>query len=267
MTPGQWQRPGITRTAPTLTVSRPKADSSAYKEIVRTLNTDSSDITIYHMTNAAEPKSTYTLTIPVSAADKNKKLSFYSFASSDGLATELKAEALGDNRYSMKTKSIAYVAVVADGTSNINPVAKGTTYAVNGIRYKITKTGQSPQVTLMAAKKKSITSVTVGDTVKMNGKAYKITAVAANAFKNCKKLKKATIGANVSVIGKKAFYGCKNLKKITIKTTKLTASKVGSQAFKGTAAKAVVKVPAKKVKAYKKMLLKKGVGKKAEIKK
>lgn len=267
MTPGQWQRPGLAGTAPTLTVSRTKADSGAYKEIVQTLNTDSSDITIYHMTNAAEPKSTYTFTIPVSAADKNKKLSFYSFASSDGLATELKAEALGDNRYSMKTKSIAYVAVVADGTSNINPVTKGTTYAVNGIRYKITKTGQSPQVTLMAAKKKSITSVTVGDTVKMNGKAYKITAIAANAFKNCKKLKKASIGANVSVIGKKAFYGCKNLKKITIKTTKLTASKVGSQAFKGTAAKAVVKVPAKKVKAYKKMLLKKGIGKKAEIKK
>lgn len=262
---GPWGADG--GTAPTLTVSRTKADSSAYKEIVQTLNTDSSDITIYHMTNAAEPKSTYTLTIPVSAADKNKKLSFYSFASSDGLATELKAEALGDNRYSMKTKSIAYVAVVADGTSDINPVTKGRTYAVKGIRYKITKTGQSPQVTLMAAKKKSITSVTVADTVKMNKKSYKITAIAANAFKNCKKLKKVTIGNNITSIGKKAFYGCKKLKKITIKTTKLTASKVGSQAFKGTAAKAVVKVPAKKVKAYKKMLLKKGVGKKAKIKK
>ncbi|MBD5106183.1 MAG: leucine-rich repeat protein, partial [Lachnospiraceae bacterium] len=76
-----------------------------------------------------------------------------------------------------------------------------------------------------------------------------------------------TIPSKVNKIGSKAFYGCKKLKKITIKTTKLTKKKVGSQAFKGIAAKATIKVPKKKLSAYKKMLRARGVGAKAKIKK
>lgn len=37
----------------------------------------------------------------------------------------------------------------------------------------------------------------------------------------------------VTTIGKNAFYGDKKLASITFKTTKLTSSKVGSNAFKG----------------------------------
>lgn len=66
--------------------------------------------------------------------------------------------------------------------------------------------------------------------------------------------------------GKSAFQGCKKLKTITFKTTKLTAKKVGTKAFKGTPAKATVKVPKKVKKAYKKWLTKKGISKKAKIK-
>ena len=65
-------------------------------------------------------------------------------------------------------------------------------------------------------------------------------------------------------IGKEAFSGCSKLKSITIKTSKLTTKSVGTKAFKGIYAKAVIKVPKKKA-AYKKMLRTKGIGKKAII--
>ena len=68
-------------------------------------------------------------------------------------------------------------------------------------------------------------------------------------------------------IGEQAFYGCKKLKYITIKSTKLNTKKVGSKAFTGIKAKATIKVPKKKYNAYKKMLLKKGVSKKAKFRK
>ena len=75
------------------------------------------------------------------------------------------------------------------------------------------------------------------------------------------------IGKNVKTIGKNAFKNCKNLKKITIKTSKLTKSSVKANAFKGIYKKASVKVPKKKLKAYKKFLRKKGMGKKVKIRK
>ena len=50
-----------------------------------------------------------------------------------------------------------------------------------------------------------------------------------------------------------------------IQTNKLTSSKVGSKAFKGTYSKAKVTVPKKSLKAYKKFLYKKGLNKKAKI--
>ena len=66
-------------------------------------------------------------------------------------------------------------------------------------------------------------------------------------------------------IGKKAIYGCKNLKNITIKTTKLTKKRVGSKAFSGIHAKAVIKVPKKKLSAYRKMLKARGAAKKENV--
>lgn len=68
-------------------------------------------------------------------------------------------------------------------------------------------------------------------------------------------------------IGAQALAGCKRLKSMTIKTNALTAKSVGEKAFKGISAKAVIKVPAKKWKVYKKLMRAKGVGKKVKIKK
>lgn len=93
------------------------------------------------------------------------------------------------------------------------------------------------------------------------------TTIGSKAFYKCTKLTSITIPSKVGKIGSKAFYGCKQLKKITIKTTKLTSKMVGSQAFKGIAAKTTIKVPKKKLTDYKKLLKAKGVGSKAKIKK
>ena len=74
-----------------------------------------------------------------------------------------------------------------------------------------------------------------------------------------KKLKTVIIGKNVKKIGKNAFRSCPKLNNITIKTTKLTAKNVGASAFKGISKKAIVKCPKAKKKAYRKILLKKGM--------
>ena len=72
-------------------------------------------------------------------------------------------------------------------------------------------------------------TVKIPDSITVNHVTYKVTEIAANAFKNQKKIRKVVIPSGVSKIGKKAFYGCKNLKNITIKTTKLTKKRVGSK--------------------------------------
>lgn len=100
----------------------------------------------------------------------------------------------------------------------------------------------------------------------------KVKTIGKSAFEGCKKLKSVTIGKSVSKIGAKAFYGCKELKSINIKTKKLTAKKVGKNAFKGVGSKyykkIAVKVPSKKyVNKYRKMLQSRGLSKKAKVKK
>ena len=113
---------------------------------------------------------------------------------------------------------------------------------------------------------KTKTSAAIPATVKVNGVSYKVTSIAKNAFKNNKKLKKVTIGANITSIGANAFSGCKSLKNVVVKSKSL--KKVGKNAFKGIQKKAVFKVPAKKLKAYKKLFgSKAGVKKSMKIKK
>jgi hypothetical protein len=136
-------------------------------------------------------------------------------------------------------------------------------YTVGKADYKITDAAAA--TVQVASVDKKAASVVIPASVTIGGKAYAVTDIAAGAFKNCKKLKSVTIGKNVKSIGAKAFYKCSSLKKITIKSTSL--KKVGKAAFKGINAKAKIKVPAKKLKAYKKVLKGKGQSKKVKIKK
>ncbi|MBE5937975.1 MAG: hypothetical protein E7265_08095, partial [Lachnospiraceae bacterium] len=134
--------------------------------------------------------------------------------------------------------------------------------------YKITVSDiVNGTVTYVAPANKKAATVNVPDTVVISGVTYKVTAIEKKAFSGCKKLNKVTIGKNVAKIGAKAFYGCSKLETLIIKTTKLTVKKVGSKVFGKTPKKMTVKVPKKKFNAYKKMLIKRGVNKKAKFKK
>lgn len=95
----------------------------------------------------------------------------------------------------------------------------------------------------------------------------KVKTIGKSAFYGCKKVKTITLGKSVAKIGSKAFYGCSKVKTLTIKSTKLTTKKIGSKAFSKTPKSMTVKVPKKKYKAYKSLLVKRGVNKKAKFKK
>ncbi len=83
----------------------------------------------------------------------------------------------------------------------------------------------------------------IADKVKIGEKSYKVTEIAA-----------------------KACSGMEKLKKLTIKTKLLTEKSVGSSAFGGGSKKTVYKVPQEKLKAYRKLLVDKGVKSKKQVK-
>lgn len=94
----------------------------------------------------------------------------------------------------------------------------------------------------------------------------KVAKIGKQSFYGCKRMVKAAIPASVKSIGSKAFANAPKLKTIVIKTTRLTSKNVGSSAFQGISSKAAAKVPAKKLKAYKALLKKRGIsGKKQKI--
>jgi hypothetical protein len=151
----------------------------------------------------------------------------------------------------------------SDSDNTVTPTAKpGSKVTVSGVSYKVDTTSQ----VTYTAKKADTSKVTIPATVKIAGKTYKVTSIAAGAFKDNKKLKSVTVSKNITKIGKNAFKGCKNLKTIVLKSKKLKAANIGKNAFAGISAKAVVKVPKSKVKAYTKLLRKKGLSKKVKVK-
>ena len=90
-----------------------------------------------------------------------------------------------------------------------------------------------------------------------------VKSIGKSAFRGCTALTKITLGRNVTKIGTAAFYGDKKLKTIVISSAKLKS--VGKQAFKGIYTKAVVKAPKSRLNAYKKLLKRAGLPKKARI--
>ena len=148
---------------------------------------------------------------------------------------------------------------------DIKVPAKGTKLTAKGASYQVTSAAEKNPTVVYKGSKKQKASVTIPDTVTIDKVTYKVTSIAANAFKNNKKLKKVVIGKNVTMIGKKAFYGCSKLKKITVKTTKLTKKNVGRQAFKGIHKKAAFKVPKKKISSYRKVFRARGAAKTTKV--
>lgn len=135
-----------------------------------------------------------------------------------------------------------------------NAAKKGVIITKSGVTYKVYKNTKTSEVSKVG--KSAAANVTIPNTIKVNRKRYKVVAVANKAFSNNKKVKKVTIGKNVTSIGKNAFKGCINLKSIVVKSSSL--KKVGKNALQETNKKLVIKVPEKQVKAYKKYFNKKG---------
>lgn len=152
-------------------------------------------------------------------------------------------------------------------------VKKGDVLTSNKGVYKVTDT-KKKTVEYTKAKNKKASTVSIPSEIKINKKKYKVTSIAANAFRNnkklkkvvidknvkkigknafrgCKKLNSVTIGKNVESIGNHAFYGCKKLNTIEIKTPKL--KKVGKAAFKKIAKNPTARVPKGKIQKYKKL--------------
>lgn len=116
---------------------------------------------------------------------------------------------------------------------------KGSVLKSGKNSYKVTKAGS----TVAFAKTTSTSStITVPATVKISGITYKVTSIAANAFKNNKKVTKVKIGSNVTSIGNYAFSSCKKLKTVTI-GKKVTS--IGTGAFKNCIALTKITVPSK----------------------
>ena len=149
-----------------------------------------------------------------------------------------------------------------DQNSVKNPDQQGGT--VNTVDQDHTANGTTDTDGSQTVKVKTRT-VTIPATKKVKGKKKKVTSVSAKAYANDKTITKLVIGKNVKKIGKRAFYGCSNIKTIIIKTEKLKESSIGADAFKGISKNAVVKVPKKLVKKYKKILRKKGLNKKIKV--
>ncbi len=146
-------------------------------------------------------------------------------------------------------------------------VSKGKTYKSGQYKYKMTNASLSGKgtVTLSGVNSRNLKQIKVPDTASIGGKKFKVTAIGNNAFKNCKKAASASIGKNVRTIRKQSFMNCVKLKKITVKAAGLKS--VGKNALKDISKKAVIKVPAKQLKKYQKLLKGKGQNKQVKIKK
>ena len=195
---------------------------------------------------------------------------------------ETKTEAIAKLREPRKNE------VIKDKTGNkykvVDPAKKEVTYKapadkkaktvtipdkveIDGVTYKVTKVDDG------AFKgNKTVTTVKVPSTVATIGKdafngcsklktvsiPKNVTEIGKNAFKGCAALTKITLPSKCTKIGANAFNGCKKMKTITIKSTKLTSKSIASGAFKGLSKSVTIKVPKKQLKAYKKLLKKKG---------
>ena len=126
----------------------------------------------------------------------------------------------------------------------------GTKYTVGGNQYTVLKAGLTVRFSKANPKAKT---VTIPNTITADGISYKVAEVGSNAFKNNKKVKKVTIGANVVKMANKAFNKCPRLRNVIIKTTLLTKKTASKKCFIKVHKKMVIKVPKKVKKSYAKI--------------
>ena len=147
----------------------------------------------------------------------------------------------GDSNSSYKWFLITSEQMNKDHKRNVSPgepeipIANGTLYSFNkkpekvgNANYKVTDVNTVEY----ASPAKSVGgTVKIPDTVFINGKNYEVTAIAKNAFKGNKKIKKVVIGSNIKAIGDSAFEKCINLKQVDMSKSKVAT--LSKSLFKG----------------------------------
>lgn len=137
----------------------------------------------------------------------------------------------------------------------IKPVAKGKKFKAGAYQYKVTRSSlKNGTVTVVRPLSKKIKKATIPAKVTYNQVTYKVTAVSKQAFKGCKKLKKVTIGKNVTTLGSRLFYKTGKVEAVVLKTRKL--KKIAKNSMKDLSDQAYIKMPDKKYRKYEKLLQK-----------
>ncbi len=147
------------------------------------------------------------------------------------------------------------------GTSqkNISNVVIPATVKSGGITYKVTSIGVKAFY-----KNAKIRKVTIGNNVEnIENYAFygcrnitsvkfgrNVELIGGSSFRKCTKLASITLPKSMEELGKNAFYGCKKLKTITINASSVID--IEENAIKGISKKAVIKVPSKHLKKYRK---------------
>lgn len=148
------------------------------------------------------------------------------------------------------TKTEAVAKLPAKPKNDTKKPKAGTKVTVGGNQYTVTKVGSEVR---FSKAKAGIKALSIPATIKYKEVTYKVTAISANAVKGNKKIKSATIGANVKSVAAKAFNNCPKLKTVTIKSTKLTKKTASKKSFSKVNKKMVIKVPKKVKKTYAKI--------------
>ena len=170
---------------------------------------------------------------------------------------------------------------------NIVFVKKGQKITFKGITYKVTDVEEG-MVAAVKLKTAALTTVKIPAQIEYADRLYDVTEISSsfcknnkvvkkvvigssvlkigeNAFRGCVNLASVTIGDMVRYIGKNAFYGNKKLKSIVIQSGELSASKVGTNAFKNISSKCIFKVTRGLENKYKKIFIKKGASSKIRV--
>lgn len=154
--------------------------------------------------------------------------------------------------------ALAVAMVFAMGVSSVSaatkssPLSEGEIIAVDNLRYKVTSVRAKKTVQFVGVDE-AVSKVVIPAEIKIVNATYKVSSIGKNALRQDPELTELTIGRNVSIIRANAFRDCKSLKKIVVNTTKLKASMVGTNIVKNIAKNAKVYVPQSKYTSYKKI--------------
>lgn len=178
---------------------------------------------------AVVPNSVKSITVTPEAADKAAVITVNDETVKSAEASETIALVEGENTITVNVTAEDGKTVKTYTVKVTRAAAKGKTYKVGGLNYKVTKDSvTSGTVTFTGYAGNKLTKLGIPKTIKIYGITYKVTAVGNKACKGKTKLKTITVGDNVVKIGTGAFYKCTNLKAITIGKN---VTSIGSHVF------------------------------------